>query len=430
MTNKLFGERLEVYAIIYGTLLKNENKITLTRVNKISTEKVGLERIKNQEMQEIYEDICEDEYLDELLKDTVKGKYGLENIQDYKGEQAFEDSNYLDTITPYLVAKESRLAENREFNKIMRDGTYLKILVDNLKNDLVDEFKDFKVYREHAEYDEYVDLFVSKSEKTMVLALSDFHVGFSFNNYVSGGYNFEILKERLEIYFKEAERLAKEHNVTDFRIYFVGDLIEHINMRNVNQAFETEFTLSEQIAKGTRLLADIINRFENLGKVKFAMVHGNHDRMQGNKNDKVHNDSAVYIALDQLLFLQECGAFKNTEIVDNRKDIYNARDDIHGYLIHLNHGDGLANRKPIISKFEHDREINMLIKGHVHHFYVLQEDYKRMHVTNSSPIGYNNYSDEKALGKTSPSQTIMLFDHKDLYNPIIKPVFLEKKRGI
>ena len=199
MTNKLFGERLEVYAIIYGTLLKNENKITLTRVNKISTEKVGLERIKNQEMQEIYEDICEDEYLDELLKDTVKGKYGLENIQDYKGEQAFEDSNYLDTITPYLVAKESRLAENREFNKIMRDGTYLKILVDNLKNDLVDEFKDFKVYREHAEYDEYVDLFVSKSEKTMVLALSDFHVGFSFNNYVSGGYNFEILKERLDI---------------------------------------------------------------------------------------------------------------------------------------------------------------------------------------------------------------------------------------
>ncbi|XWX29973.1 exonuclease [Staphylococcus phage PG-2021_40] len=430
MSKQYFSERLEIFAVIYGTLLKNENKITLSRVNKLITEKVGFERIKNDEMQEIYDEISTDKELDKIFTDTVKGIYTLENIQDYKGEQAFDTNNYLDTVTPYLVAKESRLAENREFNKIMRDGTYLKILVDNLKNDLVDEFKDFKVYKEHAEYDEYVDLFVAKSEKTMVLALSDFHVGFSFNNYVSGGYNFEILKERLEIYFKEAERLAKEHGVTDFRIYFVGDLIEHINMRNVNQAFETELTLSEQIAKGTRLLADIINRFENLGKVKFAMVHGNHDRMQGNKNDKVHNDSAIYIALDQLLFLQECGAFKNTEIVDNRKDIYNARDDIHGYLIHLNHGDGLANRKPIISKFEHDREINMLIKGHVHHFYILQEDYKRMHVTNSSPIGYNNYSDEKALGKTSPSQTIMLFDHKDLYNPLIKPVFLEKKWGI
>lgn len=428
MTNKLFGERLEIYAIIYGTLLKNENKITLTRVNKITTEKVGLDRIKNQEMQEIYEEICEDEYLDELLKDTVKGKYGLENIKDYKGEQAFEDSNYLDTVTPYLVAKESRLSENREFNKILRDGTYLKMLIDNLKEDLVNEFSDFKLTREYSDYSEEVNLYVNKSKKTMALVLSDFHLGFSFNNYSSGGYNFEILKDRLEIYLKEVERLAKEQEITDFRIYFVGDLIEHINMRNVNQAFETEFTLSKQIAKGTRLLSDIITRIESMGNVKFAMVHGNHDRMQGNKNDKVHNDSAAYIVLDQLLFLQDCGAFPNTDIVDNRHDIYNARDEIEGYLIHLNHGDGLPNRKPIISKFEHDREVNMVIKGHVHHFYVLQEDYKRMHLTNSSPIGYNNYSDEKALGKTSPSQTIIIFDHKDIYNPLIKPVFLKEGR--
>ena len=407
-----------IYAIIIGTVLGSEGKVSLTRVNNIAKD-YGLDRINQETLQEYYNDISNDKEFNSLLSRAIKGELGLENILNYESEQVFENSDYTNSVPPYIVAKEEQLSQAREFRKIYKEGAYLESLFKGLRKDLKKEFKDFATIVPEIVTEPGV------TKKTIVLAISDIHIGFSFKDYVTGGYNFNILKQRLEKYLLKAEQIIKQNDITDIRLYFVGDLIEHVSMRNVNQAFDTEFTLSEQIAKGTRLLADIINRLSQYGHVTFACVHGNHDRMNGNKNDKIYNDSAMYIALDQLILLNENGAFDNVDIIDNRMDIYNARDSIKGYTIHLNHGDTLSHKKPCIVKFERNGlQVDMLITGHVHHFSLLQEDNHKIHIVNSSPIGANNYSKELMLGNTSPSQTIIVFDHNDLYNPTIIPVFL------
>ena len=59
---------------------------------------------------------------------------------------------------------------------------------------------------------------------------------------------------------------------------------------------------------------------------------------------------------------------------------------------------------------------DLLITGHVHHLRVKQEDYNRQHITVGSTIGYNTYSKELHLSKTTPSQQLLFLenDSKDI----------------
>ena len=114
-------------------------------------------------------------------------------------------------------------------------------------------------------------------------------------------------------------------------------------MRSVNQAFDTEFTLAEQITKGTRLLIDVLSQISEVteGNLRFGIVGGNHDRLQGNKNEKIYNDNVAYITLDTMLNLQELGVLNGIEIIDNREDIYTIEDVVANQRIVVNHGDNL-----------------------------------------------------------------------------------------
>src|SRR5699024_12215271 len=48
---------------------------------------------------------------------------------------------------------------------------------------------------------------------------------------------------------KQTLSLVEELGIANVYVYHVGDIIEHLTMRNVNQAFDSEFTATEQIAK-------------------------------------------------------------------------------------------------------------------------------------------------------------------------------------
>ena len=80
----------------------------------------------------------------------------------------------------------------------------------------------------------------------------------------NGKYDFEVLKSRLNHFIDTTVKEIEDRDISNVTVYFVGDLVEHINMRDVNQAFETEFTLAEQISKGTRLLIDILNALSDV----------------------------------------------------------------------------------------------------------------------------------------------------------------------
>lgn len=394
----------EVYAVVFGVLLRDEGKIVSSKFNKIINE-LGLDRVRAKEIQEIYNEIDADDYLADIKEQAIDGEITLDTVEGVTGDKPFEDKKLVDAVSNYVVDNKRRLAELREVRKQQEPHAYTTILMQDLR-------EDFKSIEEPILDRESGITIKESNDKELVVLLSDTHIGYQFKDSKTGGYNFEILKERIQHFVNKTVKEILERDIRNVTIYFVGDLIEHVSMRNVNQAFDTEFTLSEQITKGTRLLIDVIQQISDVteGNLKFGMIGGNHDRLQGNKNEKIYNDNVAYIVLDTLINLQELELFNGIEIIDNRDDVYTIEDQVCGKNIIVNHGDTLKGNVNHIPKFIKDQVFDILITGHVHHLKVKQEDYTRQHITVGSTIGYNTYSKELNLSRTAPSQQLLFLE--------------------
>ncbi|BEU75314.1 exonuclease [Staphylococcus phage phiRNIID] len=409
----------ELQAVIVGVFLKDEGKVVTSKFNKVLAS-FGIDRVNRNELKDIVDNIRKDTYLNGLKNKAVKGEVLLEDLRDVEDKQVFEGNDYHEEVSSYVVAHEKELSRLRELRKINRQTAYPTILFDELKRTMVNELKGNKLL------DHKVSKYTStEEEEELVVLLSDFHVGCAFQD-LTNEYNFDVLKRRLNQLLQETIKDISKRGISNVTVYFVGDLIEHINMRDVNQAFDTEFTMAEQVAKGTRLLIDFLTELSPYvwGNLRFGMIAGNHDRVQGNKNQKVYNDSVAYIVLDSLLLLKENGVLEGIEIIDNRKDVYTIKDTVCNLNIIINHGDGLKGKGKHIPKFIENTHIDLLITGHVHHFSVTQEDYNRMHIVASSPMGYNNYAKELHLSRTKPSQQLLFLNKKNK-DIDIKTVFLD-----
>lgn len=407
----------EIYAIVFGSLLRDEGKIVSAKFNKIINQ-FGLDRVSAKDLQDIYNEIDEDNYLSDIKDKAIDGKINLKDVEDVKGDLPFKDTKVLDTVSNYVVDNKRRLAELREVRKQQEPHAYAHMLMQDLREDFVKELDKPILDREE-------DILFGGNNKELVVLLSDTHIGYVLKDNKTGGYNFEILKERLQHFVDKTKYEIQDRNIDHVTAYFVGDLIEHVSMRNVNQAFDTEFTLSEQITKGTRLLVDVLQQLSEVveGQLRFGIVGGNHDRLQGNKNEKIYNDNVAYIALDTLINLQELGLFNGVEIIDNRDDIYTIEDKVASQSIVVNHGDNLKGNVNHIPKFIKDQVFDILITGHVHHLRVKQEDYTRQHITVGSTIGYNTYSKELNLSRTAPSQQLLFLD-RDSKDIELKTIYL------
>lgn len=416
----IYREPEQVSAIIFGHLVKTFGKVTVTNMNKLLVE-LGYDRINAKELNELASSLGENPELGTLVDKAVSGEITLEQLENYYTEEkVYETKSLHDVITPYQVEHQRVLADNRAFNKIQREGAFTKILFEDLKADLKKEFANLA--KPNYSFVHKVET-PDSGDRELVVLLSDMHIGATvFGNPVTGGYNFEILKKRLGVYIGEIKAMASLYNVSKIRVYNLSDNIEHVSMRSVNQAFETEFNATEQIAKATRVIIDFVTTLERVAPVKFGIVGGNHDRFQGNKNEKIYNDNISYLILDYMLFMQEQGLLQRTDIIDNREDIYSFEDVVQGKTLYVTHGDGLKGKGSHINKFIKDHAIDYLVTGHVHNHSVSQEDYARLHITCSSPMGYNNYSKELNLPLSTPSQTMFVLGNQ-LLGPIVYNVF-------
>lgn len=397
----------EIYAIVFGSLIRDEGKVTSSKFNKIINQ-FGLDKISAQDLQDIYDEIDNDIHLSDLKDKSIDGEITLDDVEDVKGETPFKDTNkkVIDTVSNYVTDNKRRLAELREVRKQQEPHAYMNILMEDLR----EEFSTLK----KPILDREPEIMFGGNKKELVVLLSDFHVGYLLKDSKTGGYNFDILKQRLDKFLTKTKNEIIDRDINHVTVYFVGDLIEHVSMRSVNQAFDTEFTLAEQITKGTRLLIDVLSQISEVaeGNLRFGIVGGNHDRLQGNKNEKIYNDNVAYITLDTMLNLQELGVLNGIEIIDNREDIYTIEDVVANQRIVVNHGDNLKGNVNHIPKFIKDQVFDLLITGHVHHLRVKQEDYNRQHITVGSTIGYNTYSKELHLSKTTPSQQLLFLEHE------------------
>lgn len=414
-------------AIILGYIVRIDNKISLGRYNKIA-KMLELDRRTKEEMVLLRNEVQDDKRLTQYFEEALKGNISINDLEvvSSRGQEQpykpIETEGEFETLAPYVVAHEEALAINREFKQAQRTGAHFERMFNGLKHHLVKELK----------LDNQLKITTTESripvvqDKELILALSDWHVGARVDRSETGGYNYSILVDRVSKMVKEAVNTAKQHDINRVHCFFIGDLIEHISMRNVNQAFEAEFPATEQIAKGIRLLTDVINELaKEIKHVNFGIVGGNHDRFQGNKNDKIYNDNVAYVVLDTLLLLQHTGGIpSNVTIIDNREDVYSFVTKVAGHPVKVIHGDTEAKKDDTkIRKHIRREEISYLFLGHIHTARIIQEDYSRYHVYVGSTMGTNNYSTENNFPTTDPTQCLVILE-RDKHQPIFNPITL------
>jgi len=422
MADRLIKEPNKIQAVLFGYLIKNYNKVQTSKMNKFIKE-LNLDRINVKGLKDFSQTIDNNEELSELVQEAVDGDVGLGQLVKYgtKDKTPLADLDPLDVVTAHVTNHYRNLRNNRAFNKQRREGSYYKILMEDLQEHLSEEIKDLGVSTIPTREDNFEAKLKGSS---LIVTLSDTHVGAVVNNHpeIGVGYNYSILLERLGDYIDEIKSFVSLFDVDNIRVYFVGDAIENANMRS-DQSFHSEFDTSEQISKSIRALFDFLSEVEKLKPVKFGMVNGNHDRLSGarNKKDKIYNDSAAYVILDSLIFFQEQGLLHNVDIIDNRVAMHVFFDEVMSKKVVVTHGDHLK-KGDKFKQIQTDRA-DLGFSGHFHSFEIQQENEEQLWVQVSSIMGSNTYSAENNFTRTSPSQTLVVLN-EDLEGPLVYNVFL------
>jgi predicted phosphodiesterase len=412
------------FAVLMGYLKAERGKIAPSVFNKL-VKQLGYPTQKKEDLVKMAKLIQKDEVLDSLYNKGYERSLKLEDIPNYvEKTDAIEEKDVFAQVTNFLIDNEDNNARLRELRKLQREGIYMKILMNNVKKHLTDELKGMP----RAKYLKTEVPAPKKGDRSLVLLLSDWHVGALVFNEETGGYNFEKLTGSMQSILNQTKQIIKDLDIKHVYVFHVGDLIEHISMRNVNQAFESEFPATQQIAKAQRLLVDMLIQLSKEVHITFGMVAGNHDRFEGNKNDKVYNDNAAYLILDTLFLLQEVfGQLPNVTLIDNRDDTYEFVQNVAGKNIKVKHGDHEKKKDDVkIPKHIKNEPIDYYIMGHFHTSRIIQEDFARFHINVSSPMGGNNFAKELNLPTTQGSQMLMILTEGS-DTPYFVPLLLNKE---
>lgn len=404
-------------AAIMGTLKAIDDKPRAASANKILAA-LGYKKTNIREMKSLASCFGSNEELNSLYRKAYQKKITVDDIPTYQHEEeytssyeeeheeAVKENELFSLFSTFHMDREEGNARSRDLRQVVRDGTYMRHLMENCKKYLHEELKDMPRMK-------YVKTPQEKpkaGDKSLLLLVSDWHIGAVVYNEDTGGYNFQKLSTQVQEMVNEVDTMMDDFNIQNLYVFHVGDIIEHISMRNVNQAFEAEFPAAQQIAKATRLVIDMLAALSKSHHVTFGMVAGNHDRLNGNKNDKIYNDTVTYIILDHLIDMQEkFGALPNVTYIDNREDTYEFTVKVAGRNIKVKHGDTEKKKDDVkIPKHIKEEPVDILIMGHIHTGRVVQEDYSRFHVYVGSTMGANNFSKELNLPTTTASQSAMI----------------------
>ena len=228
-------------------------------------------------------------------------------------------------------------------------------------------------------------------------------------NYKGNTYNYEILRLRLAEIIKEAKKICDMYDITEVIVVNTGDVIEHVAMRETQQAFECEFNLSQQILKAIKTLYEFVTTVSEFANVRFISVGGNHSRASGSKNANIQGDNSNIVILGalQMLFAEN----ERVEVVEIDEIDDSCEFEVNGLKFLALHGD---NRPADCKKLFDSENVDVILRGHFHNFNVATQDNGGYVITCGSAFGYNPYS-KKSIGATAQaSQTLILVGDKKI----------------
>lgn len=362
----------KIYGAVLGETFLNEGqRFSVASINRY-LKQLGQDKIKRDEIEDLIERLKEQQQ--PLYGAYVAVGSGRESLEDYLHIEKEEAKQVYDHVTPAIVNKVALQESQKEFKNSLRVGAYSKMLAENNQKAIKEVLKDLDL----SMFSKPAD--VVDSDETMVINLSDLHVGElddlhvgSYHNY----YNLSVLKKRLKKYIDTAVGYARLKGITSIVVINIGDIITGAYM-HPNQMFSVEFDVSHQIAEAIKIVLALLNELNSEFKVTFGSVAGNHDRMnQKDKSGNIPSDSAAYVLMDTIRTIKETiGVLENVDLIDNFDDMHEIDLTINDKRIVWTHGEKVKrNSNDNSYKFQAGgKHVDCLIYGHFHTFQIKSGD--------------------------------------------------------
>lgn len=415
---------LDAFAIVMGYLQRQEGKIRRSAFNKIVNE-LGFDRVSQEQLLSISNEIENSDNSKALYKDSLNGKVKLDDISDNINQLSkVSEKGIFDILTPYTVDRYAVQSQLSSYRKAQRSASAQKYLSELIAKEIGLSLKE-KVSDSISNTRNIVS--DSDNTNTLVITPADWHIGATVNNVDDNNYNLNIANKRLDEYIVAIDNAISLYKPSSIVLVHLGDFIEGIDMRNINQPFEAEIDATKQLGEALRMYIKLIKTVASWGlPVTVGAIGGNHDRFTSNKKEAIYNDNLAYNVVDTLLLLKQSGGLPdNVIIMDNREDVYSLVLNIENKNFLFVHGD-MESRKddPKIARHIRNQLIDIMYMGHYHYNKTLQEDYARMSYMVGSLMGANNYAKQIGAPRTAASQLLSVVDYNHEGVTSI-PVFFE-----
>jgi hypothetical protein len=319
----------------------------------------------------------------------------LESIKQLVGEIAYEKRENQHVL--------------KQLNTVKREVIDFTIVADQIGQAL--EKKNFKELKL-----DIVPKIMIDNQKRMIVTLTDLHIG-ALVNTDSNTYNFEVAKERLARFAERIISKAKYNNVVFIDIVNCGDVVEHSNMR-YGQAFDAEFTYSEQLVEASDLIIKFILAIAGEGyHISYAGFAGNHDRVN-DKDKNITGDHAVKPINKIVKTFIENANVPNVTYVQ-AKDYSHVLLNVNGANFKFVHGDldsfkdeNLVAKHSAMDGVQYDA----IIMGHFHHFRNIEVGLGKQIIMFGSLKGADDYS-EKLRRLSLASQGMIIVDADGDFEP-------------
>lgn len=309
----------------------------------------------------------------------------LKEIEERQTELKKEKYKFFDARNEYNALLRKR-AREEEINKIIIDSVHAI------------NKEDFELKYEKE---------ISKNE-TMIIPLNDLHCGYKIDS-IFGKYDEIVLKQRLEKYLSEIEKIQKQHHCEKAIVMGGGDLISgnihaEIKRNNNLNIIEQIITVSEYI---TNFLVKLSSLFE---KVSFLSVSGNHSRIEKYKDsikeERLDDIVEWYLKARLSNFNIQFDDYINADATIKIFDVYNK-----SYI--LVHGEFDNNDNGLILQKFANKQITAIFSGHYHHNEIVTKNEIKF-IMSGSFIGTDNFTIQKRIF-SRPEQLITIVNKDGIY---------------
>jgi len=339
---------------------------------------------------------------EEWTESAYRKKYALVKNAYEQIFSGYEENDYLSDLTlqKQEIQKEKRKLydERLDLNRRLREEARLETTIERLKDSLSNIADNYFISCK-------TDLPLSKSDKHMVVCLSDLHIGTVFNN-SDGRYDSDIARDRLNLYLNEIKEIQTKNGCSDCYVAILGDCISGTIHRTVSVTNKEDVV--EQIKIASLLIADFISTLSQwFNSVTVYSVGGNHSRIE-----KKAEDALLSERLDNLIpwFVEVMLKHQsNVTVVSDTFDDTLGMFDVGSKTYFIQHGDYTATNDAAIGKLVlwAKKTPYCILTGHYH--YPAMTDVSGIKVIQSGSLcgsGDEFTRSKRLTGK--PSQTVLV----------------------